>query len=105
MFGILKSLFSKNEPVKLSQLLEQNPFLVDVRSAAEFQSGHVSGSVNIPLSHLAQELHRFKNKENIIVFCQSGMRSSQAKSILDKNGIAGVTNARSWQKVKQLMQP
>lgn len=102
MFGILKSLFSK-DAAKLPELLKQNPFLVDVRSAAEFQSGHVPGAVNIPLNQLSGELQRFKNKQNIIVFCQSGMRSSQAKSMLEKNGITGVTNAGSWQTVDHLL--
>lgn len=104
MFGILKSIFGNNEPVKLSELLQQKAFLVDVRSPAEYASGNVPGSVNIPLSTLASELGRFKNKENIIVFCQSGMRSSQAKSLLEKNGITGVTNAGSWQTVNRLME-
>jgi rhodanese-related sulfurtransferase len=50
---------------------------------------------------VAISLEKFKNKKNIIVFCRSGNRSSQAKSILEKNGFTNVTNGGTWQSVNQ----
>jgi len=47
MFSFLKSLFSKEPP--LSEILEDKPHIVDVRTQGEFRSGHVKGSQNIPL--------------------------------------------------------
>jgi len=101
MFGFLKKLFGKDE--KLSQALEEGAFLVDVRSPLEFKSGSVKGAVNIPLDTLASQLHRFKGKNHIVVFCRSGMRSSQAKSILQKNGFENALNGGSWGNVASLV--
>jgi len=103
MFEVLKNLFSKNETTPLKQLLEEGAFLVDVRSPMEFSSGHVKGSVNIPVDQIQSQLSKFKGKKNIVVFCRSGMRSLQAKSILEKNGITHVTNGGTWEKINQLI--
>ncbi|MDN3677653.1 rhodanese-like domain-containing protein [Flavobacterium paronense] len=102
MFGILKNMFSK-EDNNLSQKINDEAFLVDVRSSAEFAQGHVKGSVNIPLDQIPNLLSKFKGKKNIVVFCRSGARSSQAKAILERNGITNVTNGRTWQNVESLL--
>jgi rhodanese-related sulfurtransferase len=98
MFGIFKSLFGGGD---ITNKLREGAFLVDVRTPVEFDGGHVKGSVNIPLDRVAISLEKFKNKQNIIVFCRSGNRSSQAKSILEKNGFTNVTNGGTWQSVNQ----
>lgn len=98
MFDFLKNLFGGED---ITEKLKEGAFLVDVRSPQEFDAGHVKGSVNIPLDRVANSLSTFKNKKHIIVFCRSGNRSSQAKSILEKNGFANVTNGGTWQSVNQ----
>lgn len=74
-------------------------FLVDVRTPAEFAEGSAPGAVNIPLNELPQRMAEFKGKENVVVFCRSGSRSGQAKSILDSNGMKNVVNGGTWQQV------
>ncbi len=74
-------------------------FLVDVRQPTEFKSGSVKGAVNIPLGEVWERIKEFQNKENIVVFCRSGGRSSQAATILKQNGIENVTNGGTWQNV------
>ncbi len=101
MLDIFKSLFGKSESVDLGEILKKGAFLVDVRTPAEFGQGHVKGSVNIPLNTLANQLSKFKGKDQIVVFCQSGNRSSQAKTLLEQNGIANVINGGTWNNVKQ----
>ncbi len=103
MFEVLKNLFSKKDATPLKQLLEAGAFLVDVRSPIEFSSGHVKGSVNIPVDQIQNQLKQFIGKKNIVVFCKSGMRSSQAKAILKKNGIEDVTNGGTWGTINQLI--
>jgi rhodanese-related sulfurtransferase len=103
MFGIFKNLFSQKDNSQLENLIKEGAFLVDVRSPDEFSSGHVEGSVNIPLGQVQNQLSKFKDKNHIIVFCQSGMRSSQAKSILEQNGFTNITNGRSWKDIKTLL--
>jgi rhodanese-related sulfurtransferase len=87
----------------MKDIISKGAFLVDVRTPAEFAEGHVNGSVNIPLDQVQNQLAKFKNKENIVVFCRSGNRSSQAKSILEQNGFTNVTNGGTWQEVNQII--
>lgn len=95
MIGFLKKLFTPAGDNGLAAAIEQGAFLVDVRTPGEFASGSVQGAVNIPLDKISSQLAKFRNKQSIIVFCRSGMRSSQAKSILERNGIQNVTNGGS----------
>lgn len=99
--NIFKLIFGGKATADLKSIIAKGAFLVDVRTAGEFAEGHVKGSVNIPLDRVQTQLAKFKNKKNIIVFCRSGGRSSQAKSILEQNGITNVTNGGAWSNVKQ----
>lgn len=101
MFGIFKNMFSKKDTTQMEKLIKEGAFLVDVRTPAEFAEGHVEGSTNIPLDQLAGQLTKFKGKEQIIVFCRSGNRSGQAKSILEQNGFKNVTNGGTWQDINE----
>ena len=99
MLGIFKNLFGQNDNTELKEVLTDNAYLVDVRTPSEFASGSVKGAVNIPLDKISGQLSKFKGKKNIVVFCRSGNRSSQAKSILEKNGFDNVVNGGTWQNV------
>lgn len=99
--NLFKKLFGVTPSVDLESLIKEGAFLVDVRTPDEFLSGHAKGSVNIPLNQLPQQISKFRDKKNIIVCCQSGGRSGQAKAILEKNGIANVNNGGSWSNVAQ----
>lgn len=103
MLQFLKSLFANTNTANLEKIIQDGAFLVDVRTPQEFISGSVKGAVNIPLDTLPARLQAFKNKQNIIVFCRSGNRSGQAKSILEKNSFTNVTNGGTWQNVKQFV--
>lgn len=97
----LSSLFGKTDNTQLSEIIKEGAFLVDVRSPAEFASGSVKNAANIPLNRLNEQLAQFKDKKNIVVFCLSGGRSAQAKSILEQNGFQNVINGMTWQNVNQ----
>lgn len=101
MFGIFKNIFSKKNTIQMEKSIKEGAFLVDVRTPSEFTEGHVKGSTNIPLDQVANQLDKFKEKEQIIVFCRSGNRSGQAKMILEQNGFKNVINGGTWQDVKE----
>ena len=103
MFGNFKFLFGQQDNSQLQDVLADNAFLVDVRTPSEFASGSVKGAVNIPLDKISEQLPKFKNKKHIVVFCRSGNRSSQAKSILEKNGFENVVNGGTWQNVQSVI--
>ncbi len=99
--NFLKQIFGLGGETDLTELISSGAFLVDVRTVSEFAGGSVKGAINIPLDTVSNQLAKFKHKKHIIVFCQSGMRSSQAASILKQNGFTNVTNGGSWRSVSQ----
>lgn len=103
MLGIFKNLFGQKDNVQLKEIIKEGAFLVDVRTPSEFGSGSVKGAVNIPLDKVSGQLSKFKGKKHIVVFCRSGNRSSQAKSILEKNGFDNVINGGTWNNVQKVI--
>lgn len=100
VFGIFKNFFGGVDNEKLKEVIKTNDvFLVDVRTPEEFSQGSAKGAVNIPLDKIQSQLTNFDGKKNIVVFCRSGNRSSQAKQILEKNGFGNVVNGGTWQNV------
>lgn len=60
--------------------------LVDVRSALEHGSGHIPGSVNIPVDELRSRLNELDPDREIWVYCQVGLRGYTAARILAQKG-------------------
>jgi len=58
--------------------------LIDVRSPAEFDAGHIPGAVNIPLEQL-RDRHR-EVEGDLVVHCQVGQRGHTATRMLTQRG-------------------
>ncbi|MBK6273500.1 MAG: rhodanese-like domain-containing protein [Saprospirales bacterium] len=101
MMNFIKNLFGNTNTNNLSEIISQGAFLVDVRTTQEFAESKIKGAVNIPLDKIALQIEKFKNKNNIVVFCRSGNRSGQAKAILERSGIINVINGGSFGNIKQ----
>ncbi len=87
-----------NEMIAVSEVKEiidnygdySNLYIVDVREKDEYESGHLENAINIPLSVL--EAIDLDKDARIIVYCQSGGRSSNARSILENLGYTDVVD-------------
>lgn len=101
--NLFSNLFTSTTDSKLSQAMKDGAFLVDVRTLSEYAAGKVHGSVNIPLNTIASKLDSFKDKKTIVVFCRSGNRSSQARSILLQSGINNVLDGGSFGNVEKIV--
>ncbi|SKB01723.1 Rhodanese-related sulfurtransferase [Sporosarcina newyorkensis] len=66
---------------------------IDVRTPAEYKGKHIKEFQNIPLHVLNSKVASLKKEQEVVVICQSGMRSSKAASQLKKAGFT-VTNVR-----------
>lgn len=75
-------------------------YLIDVREPHEFQGGHITGAVNIPLSRLGEKWSSIPRDKELFLYCQSGMRSKRAAAILMRKGLGPVSHLRggfsSW---------
>ena len=104
MMNLLKSIFggaSASDSSPIDAVRAQGAVIIDVRSPAEFASGHADGAVNIPLDQLEAKLGTIKNYQKpVIVCCASGMRSGRAKALLTSRGITDLHDAGSWQNLK-----
>lgn len=100
MLSLLKKILGI-ESVDLAQLIKDGAVIVDVRSKGEFASGHVKGSINIPLEQITNNVSNLKKHNHVIVCCRSGNRSGMAKRMLQSKGLNNVTNGGSWQNVNQ----
>lgn len=96
MIDTLKNIFGGSS-VDYKQLVQDGAKIIDVRSPQEFASGHVKGSINIPLGELESKLHQIGDKKTpVITCCASGMRSGVAKGMLKKKGYEIVHNGGGW---------
>ncbi|WP_427172210.1 rhodanese-like domain-containing protein [Arthrobacter sp. 92] len=79
------------EPEALRDWLQEHQDLVviDVRSAAEFESMHIRGSYNVPLPLLSEHTEEFAARlgSRVVLVCQSGARAEQARQRLGGAGI------------------
>lgn len=103
MFQKLKKLFGPGPKVNYKDLLQEGAQIIDVRTPGEFQSGHIKGSVNIPLQNLQNGISKINKDHPVIVCCASGMRSASAKSILKTKGFTQVHNGGSWMSLQNIL--
>lgn len=78
--------------------------LIDVRSPAEYQSGHIKNAINLEINAVTieSELDRLPRDTPILVYCKSGARSLRAAKMLSNAGFKNVMTLEggitSWTK-------
>lgn len=102
--SFLKSSYDISPQQAVQLMSHEDGVILDVREDKEYQSGHIMGSIHIPLSSLSSrvsELKKYKDN-NVVLGCRSGSRSGRACGILKKNGFEKVHNLRggvlAWEK-------
>ncbi len=99
---LLCSCGDKNENVTASvtkvnceqknRLVGDGATLIDVRSAAEFDEGHLEGAINISVESIATKIEQEIPDKNtkIVLYCRSGNRSATAAEALINKGYTNV---------------
>tara|TARA_B110000014_G_scaffold183126_1_gene132222 strand:+ start:879 stop:1295 length:417 start_codon:yes stop_codon:yes gene_type:complete len=85
---------TKVDASELTRLInKEEPYVFDLRSSSEFDSGTISGAINIQVSDLVKGNAQFKAKEEdkIILICKTGSNSNTAASNLKKEGYTNVS--------------
>ena len=86
LFDIFKKKFESVSPAAAKLLQGKGAVLIDVRESQEYKNSHAPGAKLISLGVLERRLKEIPIEREILVVCQSGMRSSQAAGMLSKNG-------------------
>ncbi|WP_077620293.1 rhodanese-like domain-containing protein [Bacillus sinesaloumensis] len=83
-----------------NELKDKNKQFIDVRTPGEFKGYHINGFKNMPLHQLSQKANQLSKDKEVVVICQSGMRSQKASKQLKKLGFKQITNVKggvsSW---------
>ena len=89
-------------PMDAVRLLNQGALMLDVRTKAEYDGGHVIDAKHVPQDEIAQSAETLKKYRDkvVIACCESGMRSGAAARVLRAQGFTKVVNLRgglqSW---------
>lgn len=69
---------------------DSDVLVVDVRTAAEFETAHIDGAINLPLDQVEVHLRRIVSDAGgrLLLICQSGNRANRAQQRLREAGLA-----------------
>jgi phage shock protein E len=88
-----------------AEYLKNGALVIDVRSEAEFESGHLTRAINLPLDKiniLTSSMVKSKNQV-LLLHCQSGMRSGAAIKRLVEMGYTKSYNLGSYDRASQIL--
>ncbi len=88
----MKELYKRISQEKAKEMMEdlKEYIILDVRTKAEYESGHIKGAVNVPNEEIYdEEILDIDFDTLIFVYCRSGHRSLNASA---KLGLIGYTN-------------
>ncbi|MHC9511556.1 rhodanese-like domain-containing protein [Kangiella sp. M94] len=96
IISLIKTMTSGSKsltPLVMTQMVnKQNAVVVDLRAIADFNKGHIPGSINIPFGKLKDRIKDLeKHKETpIIMVCNAGVQAGNAAMQLRKQGFTEV---------------
>jgi len=99
----LSAVTSINTDKYLYKVEEKSPqnIFVDVRERDEYREGHISGTVNWPMTEVGLHLPEIAAKKRVYVSCLAGKRSSLVARTLSYLGFTDVVNVtggfKAWQ--------
>jgi rhodanese-related sulfurtransferase len=71
-----------------------NVQFIDVRTPGEYKAIHRQPFKNIPLSDLSSKATKLDKNKEVVVICQSGIRSARASQVLKKQGFEKIYNVK-----------
>ena len=77
-----------------TRLFNDDAFMLDVRTAAEFKEGFIGSATNVSATELSSKMNQLpKDKEKpVLVYCLTGARSARSAATLVKEGYKNVFN-------------
>src|SRR5690606_25309857 len=73
---------------------DNNVQFIDVRTPGEYKANHRKPFKNIPLSNLPSKIDKLDKEKEVVVICQSGMRSARAAKLLKQHGFQKIYNVK-----------
>jgi phage shock protein E len=80
------------------QALRDGGIVIDLRTAYEFDQGHIPGALNIPIDRIRVSIGRISDlRRPVILCCSAGVHCREATGILRTAGVTQVYNGGDWQ--------
>ncbi len=91
-------------PRSVPDYLRNGAVILDVRSRAEFNAGHLPKAINLPLNEIESLVQRSVPDKSVVLLlhCQSGMRSGLAVKRLKRLGYSNAYNLGSYSRAARL---
>jgi phage shock protein E len=99
-FGLFSSALDHEALRELVERQDGSYSLIDVRSPTEYAQGHIPTAVNIPHDTIAANPPKQPKDSLVVLYCQTGSRSTIARSILTRQGFTDVINFGSLRRWK-----
>jgi phage shock protein E len=88
----------------IKQALAEGAVVIDLRTAYEFDQGHIPRSLNIPVDRIRANITRIRDlNKPVILCCAGGVHCRDAATLLSKAGIVRVHIGGSWESVWKMM--
>lgn len=85
---------------QIKEALRQGAVVIDLRTAYEFDQGHIPRALNIPVDRIRANVERIKSfRKPVILCCSTGNHCWEAADILRAAGVPNVINGGNWQSV------
>jgi len=69
--------------------------VVDVRTAGEYEMGHIPGAINVPVDEIATAAQSWDRAKTYVVYCATGARSAAAVATMQSMGFTNIDHFAS----------
>jgi phage shock protein E len=82
---------------KFERLMDKNnTVVIDVRTAEEFNTGHIPGAINIDVEgdNFRENIKALDTSKNYLLYCRTGRRSETALKVMMDHGFPSVRHLK-----------
>lgn len=102
--NIIRGLFKPLSPFQFKKRSIKDSFVLDVRTAEEYNLGSIDGALNVNVDDIRNHLNMIPKDKKVMIYCAAGLRGYIAARILRQHGYDDVYNLSGGLKVyKQAM--
>lgn len=94
--NLLEGQYNQVRFTDVYDLVQNKAQVIDVRTADEYNRGHIDGAVNVPMEEIRDRLAELDKQSPVYVHCQTGQRSYNITKMLKANGFDAYNIAGSY---------
>ena len=89
----------------IREALQQGAVVIDLRTAYEYDQGHIPRSLNIPVDRIKANIDRIRDLRKPVILCSGPSGGAwEAMDVLRSAGLTRVVNGGDWQSLLRKIQ-